>query len=349
MMPHNQTSELYDAEFYTQQIMGSERSARVVVPLLLSIVSDVDSVIDVGCGAGTWLARFKYEGVQRVLGIDGGSAQEAGQLAIDPAEFKKVNLDRPIRLQERFGLCVSLEVAEHLHPDLGAQFVESLCHLSDVVAFSAAVPGQGGTHHVNERWASYWISLFGRHGYAALDLVRPRIWYDERVEWWYRQNIILFANAAGRARVAIPESQGLSMPPDCVHPSCFETFRGALERELTMRSEWTAISAPQVVVTSSTQGNAEELCSALESALEEVRQERDELSIKEAEQRMDATKARQECDALALQLRSVVESSSWKATYPIRVLLDDRPAVARRLRSSAAIIWHSMRAARRRR
>ena len=67
-----------------------------------------------------------------------------------------------------------------------------MCKLSDVVLFSAAIPGQGGTHHLNERWPSYWANLFGSAGYDVLDVVRANIWDDARVEWWYRQNLLVF-------------------------------------------------------------------------------------------------------------------------------------------------------------
>jgi hypothetical protein len=34
-----------------------------------------------------------------------------------------------------------------------------------MVLFSAAPPGQGGEHHVNERTYEFWRGLFARHGY----------------------------------------------------------------------------------------------------------------------------------------------------------------------------------------
>ncbi len=62
-----------------------------------------------------------------------------------------------------------------------------------MVLFSAAIPQQGGVGHINERWPSYWAGLFDEHGYGAFDLVRPAVWTDDRVEIWYRQNLLVFA------------------------------------------------------------------------------------------------------------------------------------------------------------
>jgi hypothetical protein len=69
---------IYDRAFFAEQIDGSARSARIVVPLIMSVVRDVRSVVDLGCGEGVWLARFNEAGVPRVLGLDGGAAAQEG-------------------------------------------------------------------------------------------------------------------------------------------------------------------------------------------------------------------------------------------------------------------------------
>jgi hypothetical protein len=61
-----------------------------------------------------------------------------------------------------------------------------------VIVFGGAAPNQGGTSHVNEQPASYWISKFEARGYAAYDVFRGALWNDARVEWWYRQNTLLY-------------------------------------------------------------------------------------------------------------------------------------------------------------
>src|SRR5262249_37086301 len=56
-----------------------------------------------------------------------------------------------------------------------------------------AAPFQGGRHHVNEQWPGYWCRLFAERGYVPVDCLRRRLWDDDRVEWWYAQNMLLFA------------------------------------------------------------------------------------------------------------------------------------------------------------
>jgi hypothetical protein len=95
---------------------------------------------------------------------------------------------------------VSVEVAEHLPADCAATFVATLTSLAPAVLFSAAIPFQGGTHHVNEQWPDYWAGLFKQRDYEVVDCLRDRIWDNDSVEWWYAQNLLLFAGPTALAR-----------------------------------------------------------------------------------------------------------------------------------------------------
>jgi hypothetical protein len=165
-------------------------SARAVVPLVLDLMS-VRSVCDVGCGIAPWLRVFREFGIDDILGLDGDYVDR--ELLHIPADrFIASDLTKPIKLDRRFDLAISLEVAEHLPQNRAAGFVRDLTALAPVVLFSAAIPGQGGAHHVNEQWQSYWAHLFGVEGYLPADVIRPSIWDDDTILWWYRQNIMIY-------------------------------------------------------------------------------------------------------------------------------------------------------------
>ena len=181
----------YNSGFF-QDISGASRtSASVVVPIVRELVKPV-SVLDVGCGVGTWLAEWVSQGVTDILGLDGDYVDRAA-FQIAPDNFVSTNLQNRVSLDRKFDLVESLEVAEHIDEAYADLFVESLTSHGDVILFSAAIPGQGGTHHVNEQWPSYWIEKFARVGFKPYDVIRPLIWTDSRVSVWYRQNIILFS------------------------------------------------------------------------------------------------------------------------------------------------------------
>ena len=202
---------MYTSEFFDSLTEGTRESARTVIPAVIELLQPA-SVLDVGCGTGTWLSEWRRAGVADVVGIDGDYVDRAVlQLAAD--QFVAADLRRPFSLDRKFDLVQSFEVAEHLDEAYADAFVESLTAHGETILFSAAVPGQGGTHHVNEQWPSYWAEKFAKAGYTAYDVIRPRFWTDPRVVWWYKQNILLFA----RGRAFGDEAATL----DVVHPEFY--------------------------------------------------------------------------------------------------------------------------------
>jgi SAM-dependent methyltransferase len=124
-------------------------SARHIVRLVLNLCP-AKNVIDLGCGVATWLSVFREFGVDDVIGVDAAKFDRA-LLQIPIERFIENDLTKPINLKRRFDLAMSLEVAEHLPPEFAPKFVASLVRLSDVVLFSAAIPGQGGYKSVSEK------------------------------------------------------------------------------------------------------------------------------------------------------------------------------------------------------
>ncbi len=182
----------YSTDFYDGISAGSRQSAQVVLPLIFDLLKP-HSVVDIGCGAGTWLAVSAELGAERIFGVDGAwvTAQTL-QIPID--KFKAADLREPLQLGQSFDLAISMEAAEHLPESRSKSFVKELTLLSKAVLFSGAVPRQGGDFHINEQWQDYWAERFAAHGYVAIDCVRPVIWSDTRVAYWYAQNALLYVS-----------------------------------------------------------------------------------------------------------------------------------------------------------
>jgi SAM-dependent methyltransferase len=189
--------DTYGAEFYAQHISGSVQSAEIVAALVTELVKP-GSVVDVGCGMGGWLRALGENGARELSGIDGDHVDRS-KLLFDPSHFTPVDLSRPFKINGRYDLAICLEVAEHIPDEHSRDLVGALCAAAPVVLFSAALPGQGGTGHINERWPEYWRERFEARGYRICDVIRPRVREDRRVVWWYRQNIVIYASEAGLA------------------------------------------------------------------------------------------------------------------------------------------------------
>ncbi|MBC7800223.1 MAG: methyltransferase domain-containing protein [Gemmatimonadaceae bacterium] len=213
----------YDPEWFEEQSKGSLASARRVVPIVVEQLRPA-SVVDIGCGVGTWLGVFREHGVTRTLGLDGDYVERRA-LRIDADDFNATDLSLPFSVPGRFDLAVCLEVAEHLPAARAAALVRTLVGAAPFVLFSAAIPGQGGTHHINEQWQDYWRHLFESEGYRAVDLIRPQIWGFPDVEPWYQQNSILFCapdQLPSRPNLS-PVEGGLSL--NLVHPEFYLNAR----------------------------------------------------------------------------------------------------------------------------
>ena len=121
------------------------------------------SVIDIGCGTGMILSNLARYGVD-VRGVDGSrSAINASSIS---DRILRWNLERPLPELGKFDLAICTEVAEHLPANVASELVSQLVSLSDVILFTAATPGQGGRHHLNEQPHSYWVALFAQHGFT---------------------------------------------------------------------------------------------------------------------------------------------------------------------------------------
>ena len=175
-----------------QEKIYNTTAAEIVVPVILDYFS-CNSVLDVGCGTGTWLKIFRQHGVRDVVGIDSPYVDKS-RLLITDDEFIAHDLTRSFNLRRRFDVLLCLEVAEHLPDSASNSLIESLCSHSNTIVFSAAIPGQGGQYHVNEQWSAYWQEKFQRCGYERFDIIRPKVWDDARVDLWYKQNIFVFSN-----------------------------------------------------------------------------------------------------------------------------------------------------------
>ena len=221
----------YTADFFRKEHDLVLSSAREIVPIIMGLLKP-RRVIDVGCGTGVWLSVFRENGVEDFVGID-GEYVDRSTLTIPAERFHSFDLSKPFKLPREFDLAICLEVAEHLPESSAASLIDSLTKLSPIILFSAAIPAQGGVNHVNEQWPAYWSKLFADRGFDLIDCMRRRIWNNERVAYYYAQNMLLFCgrNVLEAHPILRGEhQQNRGGPLSLVHPKKLLELSQAMDR-----------------------------------------------------------------------------------------------------------------------
>jgi glycosyltransferase involved in cell wall biosynthesis/SAM-dependent methyltransferase len=209
-----------------QRLAAPSRYAAVVVANILDRWIETKSVLDLGCGTGTWLRGFAASGRREVFGVE-GEHLDLQHLEIDPELILHADLGQQIDLRRRFDLVLCLEVAEHIASESAGTVVDNCIRHADIVLFSAALPGQQGRRHVNEQLPEYWVALFRSRGFVVFDVIRPLIWDDGNIPIWYRQNTLLFVREDLQVAATLQmeaERVAAAMPLNRAHPDLLKWF-----------------------------------------------------------------------------------------------------------------------------
>lgn len=199
-------STLYNKKFYAALEKGALASAEIMVPFILKNISGINSVLDVGCGTGSWLIKWQENGVKDVLGVDGSYINKE-QLKIPENLFVAHNLSEELDLKRKFDLVQCLEVAEHIDEKFADILIDNLTRHGDVIFFSSATPGQGGSGHINEKPHNYWQKKFLEHHFIAIDFLRPALQGNKAIKPWYRFNSIIYIKESAMSRLATETSK----------------------------------------------------------------------------------------------------------------------------------------------
>jgi hypothetical protein len=179
---------LYSQSFFELVHIDSTPVAEYLSPII-SEALDVKSVVDLGCGTGTWLRGFKKQGA-KIYGVEGSlSAKPLLVIPDDCVYFGDLRYPLNIDITEEIDLVISIEVAEHIEP----QFVYGyLTNLTDIfkprhIIMTAAPPGQCGTGHFNCQPKKYWYGKIECYGYErdiyleeilTAQIWKGRLWND---------------------------------------------------------------------------------------------------------------------------------------------------------------------------
>jgi len=124
----------------------------------------IKTMIDVGCGPGDMTEIASGRGID-AMGIDGdftlSNTWRSKQIKVKLHDFAA---GEPEDLPAEFDLGWSVEFLEHVDEEYVPNFMSVFARCKYVVC-TAAPPGHGGHHHVNEQPQQYWIDLFAKYGF----------------------------------------------------------------------------------------------------------------------------------------------------------------------------------------
>ena len=232
----------YSPEFYRSVEERARGTASTVLSLLenMGALRHGSTLVDLGCGSGAWTGEFSRSGYfSSVLGLDLPSSIDylieakpnfPDIVTLIPADFCSDNFQPPAG-----DLIVSTEVLEHLPADCALRVFRSFDKF-EAVLFSAAQPGQGGTHHVNERPLSYWVQEARDLGFLVYDPFRERLLSDPSIPRFYGHNLLLFVRPESLTHLAISK-KGFVPGPEMLLDlrSSFEKLRYSVLRVLPHR------------------------------------------------------------------------------------------------------------------
>lgn len=185
--------DFYNEEFYKINAKESYDSAMKIINVIKKFYMP-QSVFDLGCGVGTWLKAWQDNGASEILGVDANEMDEK-YLYIPRKNLQIIDFEKQtVNLEKKFDLAMTLECLEHISNEKEDVAFNTLTNASDLILFSAAIPYQVGTNHINCHKLTYWVEKFKRAGFVCFDIIRPELLKNAvDVGPWYMQNILVFA------------------------------------------------------------------------------------------------------------------------------------------------------------
>jgi len=155
------------------------------------------SILDLGCGIGSFLSGSFSAGCEDITGIELNYNYAKKYIARSIfSHIRCGDVTEDLNLKRNFDCVISIEVAEHINPELTGLFVENLVNYSNkYIIFSAAAPGQPGRGHVNLREKSLWVKDIESQG----AMIRKDLTKKCRKKWrllgapdYLLENLIIF-------------------------------------------------------------------------------------------------------------------------------------------------------------
>lgn len=210
-MTHGETG-IWETDF----ALSNHTEASELAQAISDILPRDQPVADFGSGVGYYSRTIQANGFD-VLAIDGTPDLEKAGI-FSPILVK--DLSEPLILEERRNV-VCLEVGEHIPNEFEAGILDNITrNAKEMVIMSWAIPGQGGTGHVNEQSNHHIIDQMMKRGFRLnRELTDSLRGFTPDHAWWFRDSIMVFDRIKiGLAMLALNEESNIRSALDPVIP-----------------------------------------------------------------------------------------------------------------------------------
>jgi SAM-dependent methyltransferase len=187
---------MYNKKFFARRV-SKYHDVEIVLAYKLYNLWKPTSVIDVGCGIGSYIAGFRdCDPLMSVCGLEIG-ARHATEFADESINETIIEADVGSDLTnwpQTYDLVLCIEVAEHLEEQYANQLCRNLKHFgNNRILLTAATPGQKGRGHINCQPHDYWIDRMEGDGWLydknEVNAVRE-VWSDDPLN--LLKNLMIF-------------------------------------------------------------------------------------------------------------------------------------------------------------
>jgi len=165
----------------------------------------LDSILDMGCGVGSYLEGSILAGCDDICGIE-LNYHIAKRYIVKSisSHIKYGDVTKKLNLNREFDCVISFEVAEHIDPLGTDYFIKNLIkYSSKYILFTAAPKGQPGRGHINLRKRSFWIKAIEAKGVVyKKDMVKKfrEEWKLLGVPYYILRNLIIFKKSISNGK-----------------------------------------------------------------------------------------------------------------------------------------------------
>lgn len=298
------------------------------------IVEDLhpQTVLDAGCAMGYLVAALRDRGVD-AYGID-ISNYAISKVREDIRPYCVVGaLNEPLDhtvLPKKFDLVTSVEVLEHMSEDDGKKAITTLCDLTNCIIFSSTPDDTTEPTHINVQQREYWARMFAQNGFMD-DLTYRPTYLTEYASCFRRSNDWIAQLETYEQYIANSEKK---------YKTDVQNWNRAVadkEQHIQNLNAMIEEKDASIQIMNTTLNQLQTCIQEKDHSLEEKEHSLEELNVKMEQTiaeldhyKLHYQAAINQREDLKIKYQQIIDSTSWRITKPIRILMEEVRKVTRK-------------------